>query len=1213
MEFQKIFFINNRNSKNEYSIPNDKQIETNNCKNNNLLTKVNSNMKIPNPNLNQKIYNKYTIFKNKHLNLNNKNLLNRTLSFRTIQNNEINNKNNIKTSRYSVIKQINDSNSSTNFKSMKSLNGNKNLKWNYSKELDNIGIDQINQIFKQKGNISYKRDMKLDINNNTDNKEIKNIVSTLTSKNKILKRNIIPNLKNFNAFNKNSNNSYYNTKKLIIHNYSNLVSSKNSASKSNMKNKNEKEILKLEKKKLKVHLIPGILNQKTHLNFDGNMKVEANNNYTDRSSKANINKKIININKNKRIIIFKNSLSKKNNKLNSIINTIGDIDSSRSNYYKNSVATNPLKTKFMDKEKPKIKFVGNNFIKNTIFDNKIKYQILQRNNNDNNLKETELKKENDDSKINNDIHDKFLDISNINNMKKMIFKHKLNGIKSKKLIKKDKIFLLTNGNNTHNSIINIKDKFINNFTQNDKPNTSRVKYKNINKMNKYNINFNNNFENTQRISSYKNLNDSSNISLIKKLRKKLNYIDINLNNWNNINTTICNNSQNNGQNITIQNHINTINENHSIIFNKKLKNKFLFKQNDTFSNKSLINSNNNIIILNNISMNNLNNINFDYFSKINKKKYNNSYKNLENIKKKISNYVSKEKDKNIAERNKELEKKREYYNNQKKIYKKKNNYKKSNRMKVQNINGFNLKQIKVIKSQKDFFNRHKFIRHNKINSSIIFNHYTNPKSLNENNHKHNYSNNLNISINTNKINTNSNNQSIENIIKNLRDKIKKRQEKSKFNSEQISPKKFNNINMFSKDKNDRNTIKEMRHSHKLKKNIIKDNIKEKSIINEYNDKNCLSDLNKKIKSEINNYNHNYNSINCINTKEEEEKQLKNNSIKDFSFDIKMKNKEEKLNIIRKKKQKYLNILNNINESTDKNQKYLKEINTDIFLPTEVNNISNNKNPQNVEEYTTDIIESLLKEEDYYFNKKKYINPQYLENEDSELTPEMRTIAVDWLVLIHLKIFKFKENTLFLAIQIFDRYLSKVNLDTEQTELLLYTSFMIASKHNEIDYVNMKEAIKLSQDKFNKEQIIKMESDILSKLDFEILSPNMCEFFILFASFLNLNQSKINQGLYILNILLVDFHMLKYPNFILAFSVIKLITKKADQKLINLIENILKEKKLYKFLDIFTKEYCEKICKKIKLLYNTFLETKYKNIPDKFADKEYNCVSKYTNI
>ena len=255
----------------------------------------------------------------------------------------------------------------------------------------------------------------------------------------------------------------------------------------------------------------------------------------------------------------------------------------------------------------------------------------------------------------------------------------------------------------------------------------------------------------------------------------------------------------------------------------------------------------------------------------------------------------------------------------------------------------------------------------------------------------------------------------------------------------------------------------------------------------------------------------------------------------------------------------------------------------------------------------------MEEENYYINKKKYINPFYLENEDSEITPEMRTIAVDWLVLIHYKIFKFSENTLFLAIQIFDRYLSKVDLNTEQTELLLYTSFMVASKHNEIDYVNMQETLKLSQDKFSKEQIIKMELEILIKLDFEILAPTMCEFFVLFASFLNLNKYKINHGLYILNILLVDFHMLKYPNFMLAFAVIKLITKKVDKNLEKLIENILKEKKFDKFSNMFNKDGYLKICNKIKLLYNTFLETKYKNIQDKFSDKEYNSVSKSTNI
>ena len=173
--------------------------------------------------------------------------------------------------------------------------------------------------------------------------------------------------------------------------------------------------------------------------------------------------------------------------------------------------------------------------------------------------------------------------------------------------------------------------------------------------------------------------------------------------------------------------------------------------------------------------------------------------------------------------------------------------------------------------------------------------------------------------------------------------------------------------------------------------------------------------------------------------------------------------------------------------------------------------------------------------------------------------------------------------------------------------------MLASKHNEIDYVNMQETLKLSQDKFNKEQIIKMESDILIKLDFEILAPTMCEFFILFSSFLNLDKIKINQGLYILDIVLVDFHMLKYPNFMLAFAVIKLITKKVDKHLVNLIENILKEKKIDKFLNMIQQDDCTKICKKIKLLYNTFLETKYKNIQEKFSDKEYNSVSKNTSI
>ena len=250
------------------------------------------------------------------------------------------------------------------------------------------------------------------------------------------------------------------------------------------------------------------------------------------------------------------------------------------------------------------------------------------------------------------------------------------------------------------------------------------------------------------------------------------------------------------------------------------------------------------------------------------------------------------------------------------------------------------------------------------------------------------------------------------------------------------------------------------------------------------------------------------------------------------------------------------------------------------------------------------------------NNKKYINPFYLENEKSELNPEMRTVAVDWLVLVHHKIFKFNENTLFLAIQIFDRYLSINDLNTEKTELLLITSFMLASKYNEIDYVNMQETLQLCQNKFNKEQVIEMEFQILSKLDFEVYAPTMCEYFSLYASYLKLSEPKINHGFYILNIILVDFHMLEHPNFMLALAVVKLITKKLEKNLVNLIKKILIEHKIDKFLKIFENEGYEEIielCNKIKILYDRFLETKYKNIQDKFSETKYNSVSNYSNI
>jgi hypothetical protein len=271
------------------------------------------------------------------------------------------------------------------------------------------------------------------------------------------------------------------------------------------------------------------------------------------------------------------------------------------------------------------------------------------------------------------------------------------------------------------------------------------------------------------------------------------------------------------------------------------------------------------------------------------------------------------------------------------------------------------------------------------------------------------------------------------------------------------------------------------------------------------------------------------------------------------------------------------------------------------------NIKNN--PQYLSDYLFDILENYLLDESFYL-QKKYINPDYLFSiNNTELTPGIRYASIDWLIMINHKIFKFKENTLFLCIQIIDRFLSKKILSIEKTELLILCALIVSSKHEEIDYVNMKESLQLSSNKFTKEQIINMEYDILNELNFELIIPNMNDYYNIYSIILNLSDIEKNKGLYLLNIVLVDYYMLEYPNFILALSVVKIIIKKSVKSIIQLLKDILIKNNDDIYLNMIKDEKTiDKVCDKIKILYKKFILTKYKSIKEKFSEEEYNSVS-----
>ena len=85
-------------------------------------------------------------------------------------------------------------------------------------------------------------------------------------------------------------------------------------------------------------------------------------------------------------------------------------------------------------------------------------------------------------------------------------------------------------------------------------------------------------------------------------------------------------------------------------------------------------------------------------------------------------------------------------------------------------------------------------------------------------------------------------------------------------------------------------------------------------------------------------------------------------------------------------------------------------------------------------------------------------------------------------------------------------------------------------------------ITISKNSLTKKEMICMENKVLSVINYELLSPTIIDFFQIYAYICNLNPVEISQGLYIMNILLIDINMLKYKVSLLAFAVLKIIAK-----------------------------------------------------------------------
>ncbi|GHJ85625.1 hypothetical protein NliqN6_2027 [Naganishia liquefaciens] len=113
------------------------------------------------------------------------------------------------------------------------------------------------------------------------------------------------------------------------------------------------------------------------------------------------------------------------------------------------------------------------------------------------------------------------------------------------------------------------------------------------------------------------------------------------------------------------------------------------------------------------------------------------------------------------------------------------------------------------------------------------------------------------------------------------------------------------------------------------------------------------------------------------------------------------------------------------------------------------------------------------------------NPHYMEYQN-EIQWEMRTTLIDWLLQVHLRYHMLPE-TLWIAVNIVDRFLSLRVVSLIKLQLVGVTAMFIAAKYEEILAPSVDEFVYMTENGYTKEEILKGERIILQTLNFDISS------------------------------------------------------------------------------------------------------------------------------
>ncbi|CCF56393.1 hypothetical protein KAFR_0B00950 [Kazachstania africana CBS 2517] len=140
----------------------------------------------------------------------------------------------------------------------------------------------------------------------------------------------------------------------------------------------------------------------------------------------------------------------------------------------------------------------------------------------------------------------------------------------------------------------------------------------------------------------------------------------------------------------------------------------------------------------------------------------------------------------------------------------------------------------------------------------------------------------------------------------------------------------------------------------------------------------------------------------------------------------------------------------------------------------------------VSELVNDIFPYLRQLEEKYRPDANYMHRQ------KHLKWSYRRVLIDWIVEVHSK-FQLLPETLYLTVNIIDRFLSKQSVLLDKFQLVGAAALFIASKYEEINCPSLKDIVYMVHNTYTREQIIEAERFLIDTLDFEIGWPGPMSF------------------------------------------------------------------------------------------------------------------------